>query len=207
MRGFGGTVKKPNKSSTPSPVAFGDTLSPREREGAASTPDRVLLAKIGAAHGVKGETRVKVFGPDPMALHDYGVLSGADGRRFEVERIRPAKSVVIVKFRGVDDRDAAEVLSGTELFVERSALPAPEANEYYHADLLGLEAHDAAGDLVGTVVAIHNFGAGDILEIAPQRGPSLLLPFTDANVPAIDLSARRLVVAPPAETEIEKDEA
>jgi 16S rRNA processing protein RimM len=170
-------------------------------------PETILFAKIGAAHGVRGEVRVKVFGPDPMALQDYGLLSASDGRHFEVERLRPAKNVVIAKFRGIDDRNAAEALNGVELFIERGALPATEADEYYHADLLGLEAHDAAGELVGTVVAIHNFGAGDILEIAPRRGPSLLLPFTNTNVPAIDLAAGRLVVAPPAETEVEKDEA
>jgi 16S rRNA processing protein RimM len=170
-------------------------------------PKTILLAKIGAAHGVRGEVRVKAFGADPMSLGGYGPLVASDGRRFEIERIRPAKNAVIAKFRGINDRNTAEALSGVELFIERSALPAPEANEFYHADLLGLEAHDAAGNLVGAVVAVHNFGAGDILEIAPRRGPSLLLPFTDASVPAIDLAAGRIVVAPPAETEAKEDEA
>ena len=168
---------------------------------------RVLLAKIGAAHGVKGEVRVKAFVGDPLALQHHGVLFASDGRSFETERIRPGKGVVIAKFRGIDDRNAAEALNGTELFVERAALPTPDEDEFYHADLIGLEAYNAAGDLVGTVVAIHNFGAGDILDIAPRRGASLLLPFTKANVPAIDLEARRLVVAPPGETEVEEDEA
>src|SRR5687768_5317981 len=170
------------------------------------TDAAVLLARIGAAHGVRGEVRMKAFGTDPMALQQYEALSASDGHRFEIERIRPAKGVVIAKFRGIDDRNAAEALNGTELFVERAALPAPDEDEFYHADLIGLKAYNAAGDPLGTVVAIHNFGAGDILDIAPKRGPSLLLPFTKANVPAIDLEARRHVVAPPAETEVEEDE-
>lgn len=156
---------------------------------------------------MRGEVRVKAFGDEPLSIGDYGRLFASDGRYFEIERIRPGKSILIAKFRGVDDRNAAEALNGTDLFIERSALPAPDANEYYHADLLGLEAYDPAGNLVGTAVAIHNFGAGDILEIAPRRGPSLLLPFTDASVPAIDLAAGRIVVAPPTETEVEEDEA
>ena len=166
----------------------------------------VILAVIGAPHGVRGEVRVKSFVADPMSLKGYGTLLAEDGRGFQIERLRPAKDVVVVKFRGVDDRDAAAKLTGLTLGVERSALPAAEEDEFYHADLIGLEALDGAGASLGTVIAVQNFGAGDILEIAPPKGPSLLVPFTKESVPAIDIAAGRLVVVPPIEVEIEPEE-
>jgi len=167
----------------------------------------VVLATIGAAHGIRGEVRVKSFTADPMSLADYGPLVSADGRTFEMERLRPAKGVVIVKFRGIDDRNSAEALNGVELSVERSALPPAEAGEYYHADLIGLEAVDAEGRPLGRVVAVENFGAGDILEIAPPDGVSLLIPFTNATVPDIDLAGGRLTIVPPAEIEIQEEQS
>ena len=172
----------------------------------ADAPDRILLATIGAAHGIKGEVRVKSFTADPAALGAYGPLSGADGRVFEVERVRPGKGVVVAKFRGVDDRNAAEALNGLSLFIGRDALPAPQEDEFYHADLIGLDAFDAAGEPLGAVVGVHNFGAGDILEIAPRRGRPLLVPFTKATVPDIDLTGGRLVVAPPEEIEAREED-
>jgi 16S rRNA processing protein RimM len=171
------------------------------------TKSLVVLATIGAPHGIRGEVRVKSFTADPMSLGDYGALTAADGRAFEIERLRPAKGVVIAKFRGIDDRNAAEALNGIELSVERSALPPAEAGEYYHADLVGLEAVDARGKPIGRVVALQNFGAGDILEIAPPDGVSLLIRFTNANVPDIDIAGGRLVVEPPTETEIEEEQS
>ena len=160
---------------------------------------RLLLARIGAAHGVRGEVRVKAFTGDPLALGAYGPLLTEDGRTLTVERLRSDKTLVVVKFRGVDDRNAAESLRGLRLFVDRAALPVPEdEDEFYHADLIGLEAVTADGAPLGTVVAIHDFGAGDILDIAPpaaaDRCRSLLVPFTRACVPEIDLAAGRLVV-------------
>ena len=149
---------------------------------------------------------MKSFTADPTSLNDYGPLFASDGRVFEIERLRPSKGVVIAKFRGIDDRNAAEALNGVELFVERSALPPAEAGEYYHADLIGLEAVDADGQPLGRVVAVENFGAGDILEIAPPDGVSLLVPFTDAAVPVIDISGGRLTIVPPAEIAIEEEE-
>jgi 16S rRNA processing protein RimM len=163
----------------------------------------VLLATIGAPHGVRGEVRVKSFTADPMSLGDYGTLTTSDGRTFEVERLRPAKQVVVAKFRGIDDRNAAEALNGTELYVDRDILPAAEEDEFYHADLIGLAAEDETGEALGTIVAVHDFGAGDILEIAPGRGPSLLVPFTKAAVPVVDLAGGRVVVSPPAASEDE----
>ena len=168
--------------------------------------NRVVLAVIGAPHGVRGEVRVKSFAADPMSLKGYGTLFAEDGRAFAVERLRPAKDVVVAKFRGVDDRDAAAKLTGLTLGVERSALPAAEEDEFYHADLIGLEAFNSAGAPLGTVLAVQNHGAGDILEIALPQRPSLLVPFTKASVPDIDVAAGRLIVVPPIEVEIEPEE-
>ena len=166
-------------------------------------PD-ILLARIGAPHGVRGEVRVKSFAEDPESLKHYTPLVADDGRLFHVERLRPAKEVVVVKFRGIDDRGAAEALNGVELYVDRERLPAAEEDEFYHADLIGLAAFSEAGEALGTVIAVHDFGAGDILEIAPSRGTSLLFPFTRSTVPLVDIGAGRIVVAPPAE--IDDDE-
>jgi 16S rRNA processing protein RimM len=164
-------------------------------------PEKILFATIGAAHGVIGEVRVKSFASDPAALADYGPLFADDGRRFEIERLRPGKNVVIAKFRGIDDRNAAEALNGIPLYLAREKLPPPEEDEFYHADLIGLEAVTEAGERLGTVIAVHDFGAGDILDIAPPRGPSLMVPFTKAAVPSIDIAAGRLTVVPPMEAE------
>jgi 16S rRNA processing protein RimM len=169
---------------------------------------RIVLATIGAAHGIRGEVRVKSFTTDPMSLGDYGPLLAADGRTFEIDRLRSLKGeMLIAKFRGIDDRNAAEALNGAELSVERSALPPAEAGEYYHADLVGLEAFNTEGKPLGRVVAVQNFGAGDILEVAPQDGASLLVPFTNAAVPDIDIEGGRLTIMPPTETEVEEDES
>jgi 16S rRNA processing protein RimM len=166
----------------------------------------LVLAVIGAPHGVKGEVRLKSFAADPMSIRDYSKLFTEDGRTFEIERVRPAKDVLVAKFLGVDDRDAAAKLAGLQLSVDRSALPATEADEFYHADLIGLEAFDSTGTTLGFVVAVHNHGAGDILEIAPPKRPSILVPFTKASVPDIDVAAGRLVVVPPIEVEIDPEE-
>ena len=161
--------------------------------------DRVRLATIGAAHGVKGEVRVKSFTADPAALGSYGPLMAEDGRRFEVERLRPAKGdMLVVKLAGIGDRTAADALNGLALYVARAALPAPGADEFYHADLIGLTAVDAGGDTLGTIVAVHAFGAGDVLDIKPAHGASMLVPFTRAVCPEVDIAARRIVCVPPA---------
>jgi 16S rRNA processing protein RimM len=173
-------------------------------------PERfITLAQIGAPHGVRGEVRVKSFATDPMGLGAYGPLFTEDGRKFEIERLRPSKSdMLVVKFRGVDDRNAAEALNRLSLGVDRGALPAPEPDEFYYADLLGLAAFDTAGNALGHVTAVENHGAGDFLEIARENAPPLLLPFTKAAVPDIEIAAGRIVVAPPTEIEakLEKPE-
>jgi 16S rRNA processing protein RimM len=166
--------------------------------------DRVVLARLGAPHGVKGEVRLKPFTEDPRSLTAYGPLETRDGRRVGIERLRPAGTILIAKLEGVDDRGQAEALNGAELTLDRARLPEPEeADEFYHADLIGLDAVGPDGAPLGTVVAVHNFGAGDILDIVPPGGGgrALLVPFTREAAPDVDLAGGRIVVDPPAETE------
>ena len=149
----------------------------------------IQMAVIGAAHGIKGELRVKTFTGDPLALADYGPLYAKDGRAFEIAAIRPANEVVVVRFKGVNDRNAAEALTNTELFVDRSALPDDgDEGEFYHTDLVGLAVRDENGEPVGKVFAVQNFGGGDILEIQYQGRRGVLIPFTQAAVPVVDVS-------------------
>ncbi|HKA79508.1 MAG TPA: ribosome maturation factor RimM [Xanthobacteraceae bacterium] len=169
--------------------------------------ERICVAQIGGAHGIRGEVKLKSFTADPMAVTDYGPLESEDGAaHFTIEAVRPAKGHLVVRFRGVDDRNAAERLTNTKLFVPRERLPPADDDEFYHADLIGLSAVTADGSAVGTVVAIHDFGAGDILELRPPGGgTTIMLPFTDAFVPDIDVAGGRIVVAPPAETAAKRE--
>ena len=161
---------------------------------------RVCIAQIGAAHGVRGEVRLKPFTEDPLAVTRYGALESEDGRRrFEIEGARRAKDMLVVRLKGVTDRDAAEALKNIRLYVAREKLPQPEADEFYHADLVGLTAQKQNGETVGTVKAVHNFGAGDLLEIEPADGATIMLPFNEATVPVVDIAAKKIVVAPPAD--------
>lgn len=166
---------------------------------------RVCVARIGAAHGLRGEVRLWTFTEDPMSVTRYGPLSTKDGaRRLEVSQARAAKDHLIAALTGVTTREQAERLNGTELYVARDKLPETDEGEFYHADLIGLAAVDTAGTTLGTVAAIHNFGAGDIIEIAPARGPTLMLPFTDAVVPTVDIAGGRVVIETPEEIDGEE---
>jgi 16S rRNA processing protein RimM len=164
---------------------------------------RVCVAQIGGAHGIRGEVKLKSFTADPMAVKDYGLLTSEDGAAsFEIEALRPAKGHLVARLRGVGDRTAAERLAHVRLFVPRERLPPPAPDEFYHVDLIGLAAVTADGAEVGTVVAVHDFGAGDILELRPRTGgATIMVPFTDAFVPVVDLAAGRITVAPPEETQ------
>ena len=162
----------------------------------------VCVARIGAAHGVRGAVKLWTFTEDPLAVKDYGPLFTKDGaRQFEVAHVREAKDHLVATFKGVSTRDEAERLNGIELYVPRERLPETDDDEYYHADLVGLAAVTTADQPLGKVLAIHNFGAGDIIEIAPPQGPTLLLPFTNAVVPTVDLAAGRVVIEFPEEIE------
>ena len=160
----------------------------------------ICVARIGAAHGVRGAVKLWTFTEDPLAVKRYGPLVTKDGaRQFEVTSAREAKGHLVATLRGIATREEAERLNGVELYVARDKLPATDEDEYYHADLIGLVAVNAANEPLGRVIAIHNFGAGDIIEIAPPHGATMLLPFTNAVVPSVDLASGRVVIEMPAE--------
>jgi 16S rRNA processing protein RimM len=166
--------------------------------------ERIRVARIGAAHGVRGEVKLWSFTQDPLAVGGYGPLETEDGaRRFEIEALRPAKDHLVARIAGVQTRDAAERLTNLDLFVPRERLPAIEEEDtFYYADLVGCAAVTADGDTLGTVSAVHNFGAGDIIEIAPTGGGApLMLTFTEAAVPKVDLQAKQITVVPPVASE------
>lgn len=166
----------------------------------------IQMAVIGAAHGIKGELRVKTFTGDPLALGDYGPLFTRDGRMFEVTDIRPAGNVVVVRFKGVSDRNAAEALAGTELFIDRAALPEEDEDEFYHADLVGLAVKDETGAVVGKVAAVQNFGGGDILELTLGGRKGVLIPFSKAAVPEISVTGGYIRIDPAAAGIVEDED-
>jgi 16S rRNA processing protein RimM len=164
---------------------------------------RVCLGAIAGAHGVRGLVKIKSFTQDPANLTAYGPLGNESGRRrFEIAVTGQAKGLLVARIAGVEDRDAAQALRGVQLYVARAALPEPEeAEEYYQADLIGLAVEDPQGRLLGKVAAVENYGAGDFLEIARAEGAPLLVPFTKAAVPLVDLEGGRVVVDLPEEVE------
>ncbi len=171
---------------------------------------RVLVGVVGAAQGVRGEVRIKSFTAEPRDIGAYGPLTDADGRRsFVVQALRVLKGdMLVVRFAGIDDRDAAAALTHTELYVPRDRLPPPAPDEFYHVDLIGLRAEDEGGARLGRIRGVVNHGAGDILEIEPDAGgDSLLVPFTLAFVPVVDFAAGRVVVAPGALLAESEDDA
>ena len=167
-----------------------------------TTENRILLGHISTAHGIRGEVVIKSHTGDPADIGNYGPLFSEDGgRSFELSNLRVTKKGVIARVAGITDRNAAEVLRGTELYVDRDKLPEPDDDEVYHADIIGLTAYRGDGSTVGEVVAIQNFGAGDLLEIrlAGKRRTEFV-PFNDDFVPELDIEAGRLVVVMPDDT-------
>lgn len=160
---------------------------------------RVCVAAIAGAYGVRGETRVKSFTAEPRAFADYGPLATEDGRRFEARITRALSGGFAVRLSGVATREAAEAMKGVRLHVPRERLPAPQDEEFYHADLIGLSVFDPGGAALGRVRAVQDYGAGDFLEVTTPDGKQLLLPFTRLAVPTVDLSAGRIVADPPEE--------
>jgi 16S rRNA processing protein RimM len=167
--------------------------------GARDSAARVCLGQIGAAHGVRGEVRLRSFTSDPAAIAHYGPLETEDGRIFQIESLRPAKDHFVARLSGIGDRDAASALANTKLYVPRARLPETgEPDEFYHADLVGLAVLDSAGNRLGTVVGIHNFGAGDLLEVRKESGGQTeMVPFDTSHVPSVDIAAGKIVVDPP----------
>ncbi|MCB6179897.1 ribosome maturation factor RimM [Rhodobacter sp. Har01] len=159
------------------------------------TTDRICVGAIAGAFGVQGEVRLKSFCAEPSDIAAYGPLTTADGgRRFTLQLTRPVAGGLGARLSGVSTKEEADALKGTELYAERSRLPTLPDDEFYHADLIGLEARDPGGAVIGSVVAVLNHGAGDILEIRrPGAAQTLLLPFTRANVPTVDLASGRVV--------------
>jgi 16S rRNA processing protein RimM len=164
-------------------------------------PNRILLGRITGAHGIRGEVAVQSFAHRPEAIGDYGALTDERGTRtfdLKVLRVTP-KGAVVARVRGIADRNAAEALIGTELYVERDRLPPPAGDEYYHADLIGLAAVAPDGRRIGEIVGIQNYGAGDLVEIRLAGSEATeLIPFADAFVPEVDIPAGRIVVVMPA---------
>ncbi len=158
----------------------------------------IVIAEIGAAHGVRGEVRVKSHTADPLAVADYGPLHDSHGAVFRVKSLRHLKDdMLVVSFEGLTDRTAAEKLTRTKLYVERSALPPPNEDEFYHTDLIGLAVETTAGEAVGTVVAVANFGADDLLDVRRPGRASVYVPFTRAVVPTLDFAAGKAIIEPP----------
>jgi len=159
---------------------------------------RICVGQIWGAHGVKGLVKLASFTDDPEAIAGYGDLTDETGTRtFSVTLVGAAKDHWLAKIEGVADRDAAEALKRTQLFVDRAKLPPPDEDEFYHADLIGLRAELPDGTALGIVSAILNFGAGEIVEIALPTGKKPLLPFDRETVPEIDMAGGRLVIDPP----------
>jgi 16S rRNA processing protein RimM len=164
-------------------------------------PKLILLGEIVAAHGIRGEVGIKTFTAEPEAIGDYGALSDKSGQRtFELTGLKMTAKGIVARIKGVTDRNGAEALKGTGLYVARDALPAAaeDEGEYYHADLIGLAAVAPDGTPIGTITAVENFGAGDLIEIKfAGRNATEFIPFTDACVPAVDLTGGRVIIVMP----------
>lgn len=160
---------------------------------------RICVGAIAGSYGVRGEVRLKSFCADPAAIADYGPLVSEDGARtFDVELTGSVKNGFTARLTGIPTKEAADALKGTRLYAPREKLPEPEEDEYYHADLIGLRVFDTGGTEIGTVNAVLNHGASDLLEIRPSAGGEIvLLPFTLAVVPTVDIRAGRIVADPP----------
>lgn len=160
------------------------------------TTDRICIGAIAGSFGVAGDVRLKSFCTEPEAIAGYGPLYNEDGSRsFTIRLTRPVAGGLGARLSGVATKEQADALKGTSLFVDRARLPVLPDDEFYHADLIGMAAHDPGGTRIGTVQAIHNHGAGDLLELAgPGLKHSLVVPFTRAVVPSVDLAARRVIV-------------
>lgn len=163
---------------------------------------RVCLGVIVGVHGVQGAVKVKAFTGDPADVGAYGPVEDEAGQPMRLTVTGTAKGVVIARLDRVRDRTAAEALKGTRLYVPRERLPQPDEDEFYLSDLIGLRVELADGQGYGTVKAVFDFGAGDVLEVARPDGRLEMLPFTKACVPVVDVAGGRLVVEPPDEIEV-----
>jgi 16S rRNA processing protein RimM len=162
------------------------------------TSKKICVGAITGAHGIRGEVKLRSYTADPASLTDYGPLTSADGLRVYQLKIRSsAGDSLIAAIEGVSDRNAAEKLRGTELYVDRGRLPQTAEDEYYYEDLVGLRVLTISGDVFGTVHQVHNFGAGDLVEIAETSGQKNLYAFNDKTFPNVDLAAGTLTISLP----------
>ena len=168
--------------------------------------ERLCIGVVVGAHGVKGAVRIKPFTEDPADLTSYGPLSTEAGQKWRLKGASvDGKGVVTAKLDGVEDRNQADALKGAKLYIERGALPEAEEDEFYIADLIGLAAETPEGKPLGTIKAVFNFGAGDVVEVSGEAG-DILVPFTLKAVPVVDVKARRVVIDPPVMTEGDKED-
>ncbi|MEO8757766.1 MAG: ribosome maturation factor RimM [Devosia sp.] len=170
---------------------------------------QILMGRIGAAHGISGEVRIQSFTEEPLALKEYGPLAtNRPDLVIEIETARATTNVLVARLKGVTDRTTAEALNGVELYVDRDKLPPTEADDdFYHADLIGLDVRLGDGTTLGKVSAIPNFGAGDLLEVHDARtGDVYLYPFTKAVVPEIRIADGYLVIEVPVDAEPGEEE-
>ena len=168
---------------------------------------RVLLGEVSGAHGIRGDVIVRSYAADPRDIAAYGALETAEGKVLpKLSVVRVTDRGVIARFAGITDRNAAETFKGTQLWIARDRFPAAADGEYYHADLIGLDAVAPDGAEIGHVIAVENFGAGDLLEIRLKDSKQTeYVPFTNAAVPEVDLAAGTLVVVMPEALEDEED--
>jgi 16S rRNA processing protein RimM len=196
------TARPRSRRRLPSPLPSSANAAAPGQECSARQDDagqpRVCVGVVTAPHGVRGAVRLKSFTAIPENVARYGPVEDESGRRrYQLQLVGSAKGVLLTRLSGVEDRNQAEGLRGLRLYLPRAALPPTEPDEYYHADLIGLRAALADGTAIGAVRAVHDFGTGDTLEIDRRDGPPVMVPFTRAIVPVVDLAAGRLVLAPP----------
>lgn len=202
----GSSSRGPSRADRLAPEAVTSARKPQGAKPvspASSGPGLVLLGEFGRPHGLHGEVRLKSYTGEPLAIAGYGPLRASDGRTFEFEDVRPAPGgspdLLIVRVKGVEDRTGAEALNRVTLAIPRERLGEVEdEDEFFLADLIGLRVEDTSGTVIGSIVAVPNYGGGDLLEIRPAAGgPTALLPFTKAFVPSLDIAGGKVVADPP----------
>jgi 16S rRNA processing protein RimM len=210
LQGEGGSGRNARQEPDESANSHQDSnTSPQPASHAASLPQgekdrRICVAQIGDAHGLRGGVHLRSFTEDPEAFARYGPLETEDGtRRLEIDTVKPGKDGFNVRFVGITRREQAETLRNINLYVDRDRLPEADEDEFYYADLIGLAAVSQQGDVLGEVIAMHNFGAGDIVELKLSSGGQTMLAFDKATVPEVDIAGGRIVVVMPDEVVVQ----
>jgi 16S rRNA processing protein RimM len=181
---------------------------PASQKSSSDSPRRILLGEITGAHGIRGDVLVRSYAETPEAVAAYGPLTDASGKKsYSLRIVRVTSKGIVARVAGVDDRNAAEPLRGTKLYVDRAKLPPTNEAEFYHTDLIGLRAISADGEALGTIVSVQNFGAGDLLELKPLEGATEFIPFEDRFVPSVDLEAGVLLINHPVVTAGNEDDS